>query len=295
MPPFGAFPSFGLSTPNFPSLNSFGSSTTTGFPPPPPPLLSNDSSNPTATTDVWSNGLSLANTNVDYNEYAKQLGFLMNVFSEQQQLLETDKTKGSKHSVFRLIIINIYLASSTIKSSKSKRTTSITNTPSDNVNGKSTTSKIPDESHPRSTSVSSSSTSSRRSSSNNPNKTSTSSSSRSKLNQNHNSSSSTKTPTNNDPTMLDPLAFSTAATGGLTFPYFLPSLLSQSPSIGTNNNTATGTYPFSNLSSSLMNPAATLYPFLSPDWFASSSKLMDGFGNLSTEKSNGKLKRIFFY
>ena len=74
-------------------VNSFASSTTTGFPP--PSLLSNDSINPTTTTDVWSNGLSTANPSVDYNEYIKQLGFLMNAFSEQkQQSSETDRSKS---------------------------------------------------------------------------------------------------------------------------------------------------------------------------------------------------------
>jgi len=186
-----------------------------------------------------------------------------------------------------------------IKSSKSKRTNSINNTPSasssDIVNGKTSTSKIIDESHPRPTSTSSSSTSSRRSSSNNPNKSSTSSSSRSKPTQNSNLTSSTKTPTtNNDSTILDPLTFAAAAaSGGLTFPYFLPSLLSQSASTtGTNTNPSTNSttaYPFSSLSSSLMNPSAGLYPFLSPDWFtsSSSSKFMDGFSNLTSDKSIG--------
>jgi len=201
--------------------------------------------------------------------------------------------------------IFFFLVSPMIKSSKSKRTTSISNTPSssDIVNGKTSTSKIIDESHPRPTSTSSSSTSSRRSSSNHPNKSSsTSSSSRSKPTQNSTLISSTKTPTNhNDSTMLDPLAFATAS-GGLTFPYFLPSLLSQATSTtGTNNNSSTNSttnYPFSSLSSSLMNPAATLYPFLSPDWFTSSSKFMDGFANLTSDKSIGNftsnIQIIFF-
>jgi hypothetical protein len=81
--------------------------------------------------------------------------------------------------------------------------------------------------------------------------------------------------------MLDPLAFAAAAaaSGGLQYPYFLPSLLSQTS--GTNNN-----YPFSTLSSSLMNPSATLYPFLSPDWFTSSSKFMDGYTGLTSDKSS---------
>ncbi len=39
-----------------------------------------------------------------------------------------------------------------------------------------------------------------------------------------------------------------------------------------------------------MNPAATLYPFLSPDWFTSSSKLMNGFGNVTPDKSMGNLR-----
>jgi hypothetical protein len=107
--------------------------------------------------------------------------------------------------------------------------------------------------------------------------------------------------------MLDPLAFAAAAaaaSGGLTFPYFLPSLLSQSASTtnsssipGANNSSSTNsttTYPFSSLSSSLLNPAATLYPFLSPDWFASPSKFMDGFGNLTSDKSIGKFSTLFY-
>jgi len=82
--------------------------------------------------------------------------------------------------------------------------------------------------------------------------------------------------------MLDPLAFAAAAaSGGLTFPYFLPSLLSQTPSAtGTNNNPSN--YPFSSLSSSLANPTAGLYPFLSPDWFTSTPSI----GNLTPGKHN---------
>ena len=92
MPPFGAFPPFGLPTPNFSSLNSFASPSATAFP---PSLLANDSTNPTASADMWSNGLSAGHNALDYNEYAKQLGFLMNAFSEQQQqqLQESDKSK----------------------------------------------------------------------------------------------------------------------------------------------------------------------------------------------------------
>ena len=182
---------------------------------------------------------------------------------------------------------SIFLVASTkIKSSKSKPTNSTNNTPSssDTTNGKTSTPKVSSESHHRPTSTSSSSTSSRRSSStHNPNKSSTSS----KTIQN---STSTKTPTTTDSTVLDPLAF--AASGGLTFPYFLPSLLSQSTSTNTTNpsTNSTANYPFSSLSSSLLNPAATLYPFLSPDWFTSPSKFMDGFGNnLTSDKSNGNL------
>ena len=196
-----------------------------------------------------------------------------------------------------MIIASVFLVSPIIKSSKSKRTTSSNHIPpsSDTANGKSSTSKVLDESHPRPTSASSSSTSSRRSSSNNhPNKSSTS---RSKPT--HNSTStktSTTTPTpNTDSTMLDPLAFAAAASGGLGYPYFLPSLLSQASS--TNNNPSTNsaaTYPFSNLSSSLLNPAATLYPFLSPDWLTSSSKFLDGYANLTSDKSLGKFQLIRF-
>ncbi|CAF3377823.1 unnamed protein product [Rotaria sp. Silwood1] len=273
MSSFGAFPPFGLPTPNFSPLNSFTSSTTTttpGFPPPlpPTPLISNDPTNSTTTTatDLWSNGLSTANMNIDYNEYAKQLGLLMNAFSKQP---ETDKSKTSP----------------TIKSSKSKHITSISNTPpsTDTINDKTSTTKQIDESHPRPTSTSSSSTSSRRSSSNNLNK-----SSRSKTNRN---TTNLTASTNNTSTILDPLTFATtnaSTTGGFTFPYFLPSLLSQttnsSSTTGTNNNSTT-TYPFSSLSSSLVNPATTFYPFLSPDWFTSSTKFMDTFNNLTSDKS----------
>lgn len=100
MPPFGAFPPFGLPAPNFPSMNSFASSASNAFPPPPSSLLSTDPTNPAATADLWSNGLSAGNSPLDYNEYAKQLGFLMNAFTEQQQqqqqhLQETDKSKGT--------------------------------------------------------------------------------------------------------------------------------------------------------------------------------------------------------
>lgn len=155
--------------------------------------------------------------------------------------------------------------------------TPINSTPSSS-DDKISTSKIIDESHPRSTSTS------RSSSSNNPNK----SSSRSKSTQNSNLTSSSKTPANTDSTMLDPLVFA-AATGGLTYPYFLPSLLSQPTE--TANNNPTSTYPFSTLSSSLMNPAATLYPFLSPDWFTSSN----GFGSLTSDKSISNFMFKFFF
>jgi hypothetical protein len=220
-------------------LNSFASSSTTAFPHP-SSLLSNDSTNPSTSTDLWSNGLSTANNSIDYNEYAKQLGFLMNAFTEQQQPpQEIDKSKSK----------NPIQPSPTTKHSKTKH--SHNSSSSDVSNGK----KHDD---------------SRRSSS----------SSRSKSSTNPPPSSSTKTSTNNDPNMLDPLAFAAAAAaaaanGGLTFPYFLPSLLSQTSSTtGTNNNPST--YPFSSLSSSLSNPTAGLYPFLSPDWFTSAS-----MGNLT--------------
>jgi hypothetical protein len=98
--PFAGFPGFGLPTPNFPSLNSFAPSSTTAFPS--PSLLSNDSTNPSTSADVWSNGLSAANNPIDYNEYAKQLGFLMNAFTEQQQQQpqEIDKAKGRSSKLF---------------------------------------------------------------------------------------------------------------------------------------------------------------------------------------------------
>ena len=227
-------------------MNSFGSSpTTTAFPSPTAPsLLSNDSTNPSTSTDLWANGLSNVNNPIDYNEYAKQLGFFMNAFTEQQQQqqqeTEKSKTKNSTPS------------SSSTKHSKNKH--SHTSASPDVTNGK----KHDD---------------SRRSSSSSRSKSST--------NPPPSSSSTTKPSTTNDPSMLDPMAFAAAAaaaaaSGGLTFPYFLPSLLSQTPSTaGTNNNPST--YPFSSLTSSLANPTAGLYPFLSPDWFTSPAAL----GNLT--------------
>jgi hypothetical protein len=89
------------------------------------------------------------------------------------------------------------------------------------------------------------------------------------------SKQSTTATTNNDSTMVDPMAFAAAA--GLTFPYFLPSLLSQTPSTsGTNTNPSA--YPFS----SLANPTAGLYPFLTPDWLTSS------VGNLTPDTKQSK-------
>ena len=95
MPPFGAFPPFSLPPPTFSSLNSFAPSTSAAFPPPPstpsaPSLLSND----LATSSVWSNGLPTANTNIDYNEYTKQLGLLVNAFNEQAKQSENEKSKS---------------------------------------------------------------------------------------------------------------------------------------------------------------------------------------------------------
>ncbi|CAF1085093.1 unnamed protein product [Rotaria sordida] len=255
--PFGAFPTFGLPTPNFPPLNSFGSSSTTAFLPS-SSLLSNDSTNPSTSTDLWSNGLSTTNNPIDYNEYAKQLGFLMNAFTEQQQQQqqqqETDKTK----------------ASPTTKHSKSK--SSHTSSP-DVINGK----KHDD---------------SRRSSSSSSTTIKSSSRSKSSLNPTSNLSSSSKTSTTTtDSTMLDPLAFAAAAaaaSGSLTFPYFLPSLLSQTSSTTNNNNTNNpSTYPFSSLPTSLTNPTAGLYPFLSPDWFTSASS-SPSIGNITPDLKQSK-------
>jgi hypothetical protein len=194
--PFGAFPGFGLPTPNFPPLNSFASPPTTAFP---PSLLSNESPNPS--TDLWSNGLSTGNNPLDYNEYAKQLGFLMNAFTEQ----EADKSKSKRSH------------------SSSPNTT----------NGKK------------------------------------------HENNSRRSSRAKQSSTNNESPMLDPLTF--AAATGLTFPYFLPSLLSQTPST-TGTNTNHSTYPFS----ALANPTAGLYPFLTPDWLTSS------VGNLTPESKPSK-------
>ncbi|CAF0844083.1 unnamed protein product [Adineta ricciae] len=269
--PFGAFPAFGLPTPNFPSLNSFASSTPTAFP---SSLLSNDSTtNPsTASTDAWTNGLSAASTNpMDYNEYIKQLGFLMNAFTEQQKPPETDKSKGTSAYLLICYVSSYLSASPSIKHSKSKSS----HTPSTSSSPDVHCSKKHDDS--------------RRSSSSNK------SSSRPKTSSNHQSSvpstpthaSSTKTSTTNDSAMLDPLTFATAmASSGLPFPYLFPSLLSQTPSTattaGTNNNPST--YPFSALSSSLANPAAGLYPFLSPDWFTSAP----GLGNTTPDSKQSK-------
>ena len=141
--------------------------------------------------------------------------------------------------------------SPTVKHSKTKQ--SHTSSSSDGING-----KKQDDSRRSSSSIKSSSRS------------------KSTLDSTANPSSSTRTSTNNNPTMLDPLTFAAAAAagGGLTFPCFYPSLLSQTPSTATTSNSST--YPFSTLSSSLTNPTAGLYPFLSPDWFTSSSSLSIG-------------------
>ncbi|CAF4171071.1 unnamed protein product [Rotaria socialis] len=297
MSSFGAFPPFGLPTPNFSSLNSFTSSAATGFPSPSPLLPNNPMISPA--TDLWSNGLSTTNMNVDYNEYAKQLGFLMNAFSKQPEI---EKSKTTQK----------------VKSSKSKSINPISNSSqvlsTDTNHDKKSTSKTIDESHTRPTSTSSSSTSSRRSSSNNLNKSSRSSKPKPNTNSLSTSSSAKISSTNNNnnnnnnnntSAMLDPLAFAAAnvgATGGYTFPYFLPSLLSQTASTnssstaaGTNNNSSlnsTTSYPFSSLSSSLMNPATTFYPFLSPDWFTSPTKFMDTFNNLPSDKTTDSKESI---
>ncbi|CAF1608185.1 unnamed protein product [Adineta ricciae] len=268
MAPFGVYPPFGLPTSNFPSLNSFPT------PPPLSSLLSTSNSTNSAAADVWPNGLSTSNPNIDYNEYAKQLGLLMNAFNDQTQKTEIEKSKTSP----------------SVKSSKSKRTTPATNTSLASTNAthdKTSTSKTTDESYRRPTSTSSSA-SSRPSSSSNQKKSSHSKSS--------NTTASTKTPVNADSTLLDPLAFAAAAAaaaagGGnlTTFPYFLPSLLSQPTGTNNNNNNNTATsYPFSTLSSSLMNPTGSLYPFLSPDWLTTSpaSKLLEGISGSTNSKDS---------
>ena len=166
-----------------------------------------------------------------------------------------------------------------MKSSKSKRVSTPTKSisSSDPTTGKVSTSKSNEE--PRLTSALSSSHRS---------------SSRSKSHQNSTSTSSSNKPsTSNDRALLDPVSLA-AANSSLAFPYFLPPLLSQTSSTTTttsaaaNNHSSSINYPFSNLSSSLLNPAATLFPFLSPDWFAaSSSKSIDGFANLASLKPTG--------
>jgi len=173
---------------------------------------------------------SATNSTLDYNEYAKQLGFLMNAFAEQQKVQETEKPKSSP----------------VVKSSKHS---------SDVSNGKS--SKSHDD-HRRSSSTS-----------------------RSKPSSNSSPSvSAAPTPTP-DSSMLDPLAFAAAAaaaaasSGGLGFPYFLPSGL---------NNTGATPNPFAGLA----NPTAGLYPFLSPDWFSSTSTLPNMSPDTKSSKKRAK-------
>lgn len=144
-----------------------------------------------------------------------------------------------------------------------------------------------------STNITKSSSSSSESHVNNKNGTSSShrskSSSSGKSHPNTNSSTSKSSTTNtNESTshnvtstpgpLLDPLSLTS------TFPYFLPPFLTPS---GTTN-------PFSNLSTSLLNPTASLYPFLSPDWFTSTLKTStDAKESIpsSTESSTSKTKK----
>ncbi|MCC7159944.1 MAG: hypothetical protein IT281_10465 [Ignavibacteria bacterium] len=233
-------------------------------------------------------------------------------------LVNSQKSKNQKvnHTellfLYKTIIINRYfsfVASHKVKSSKSKSINPISNSSqvssTDTNHDKTSTSKTIDESHTRPTSTSSSSTSSRRSSSNHLNKSSRSSKPKPNTNSSSSSTAAAKISSNNNTAaMLDPLAFAAAnigATGGYTFPYFLPSLLSQAASTnssstatGTNNNSSLNSatsYPFSSLSSSLMNPATTFYPFLSPDWFTSPTKFMDTFNNLPSDKTTGNFNQ----
>ena len=97
MPSFGAFPPFGLPTPNFPSLNSLVPSTAAAFPPSTSSLSSTD---PT-TADLWSNGLSTTTSNMDYNEYVKQFGLLMNAFKEQPKQSGNDESKSKENDEIR--------------------------------------------------------------------------------------------------------------------------------------------------------------------------------------------------
>ena len=198
----------------------------------------------------------------------------MNAFSEQQQQQQADQSTGrSIESTRSLLTHRLALVSPAKSSSKSKRTSSTAHSSSPAANEKPSTSKIADESRR-------SSTTSKRSS-------------RPTSDRNSHSLSSTKPAATHDPNMLDPLAFA-AASGTLPFPYFLPSLLSQttnSSSAKTNHLAGMGAYPFSNLSSSLANPAAALYPFLSPDWFTASAKMTDNLEEFNSLKPKGSPSR----
>ena len=179
----------------------------------------------------------------------------------------------------RVALRVVCLALPAVKSSKSKRPATSSkshssSSTSDPASGRVSTSKVNEES--RATSGQSSSHRS---------------SSRSKSHQSSTSTSSSKTSTSTDRTLLDPMSLA-AANSSLAFPYFLPPLLPQTSSTtSANNHSSSLNYPFSNLSSSLLNPAATLFPFLSPDWFASSSQSIDGFANLAALKPTGNRLR----
>ncbi|CAF0727334.1 unnamed protein product [Didymodactylos carnosus] len=285
--PFGGLPNFPLNT--FP----------TGFPTPSlTPTSTSSSTTPSSaeSTDVWQQLNDLTrNSNVDYNEYAKQLNYLMKLFTESQAQSSS------------LLLPQMQQESSDRRESTSKpvkHSKKRIDVPVDETNGKHYTPKTDDN---RPTSASSISSLSRKSSakprltttidkslSASSTLTTTSSSQRSSpaivsplptvANVSKTPPSTVSSATSINTPGLDQLA---SLGTGFPFPYFLPSFLSpataQTPT--TNNSTSSNLYgslPFSSLSSTLLNPAA-LYPFLSPEFFH--SKLLDSYGNL-TENTN---------
>ncbi|CAF0760101.1 unnamed protein product [Didymodactylos carnosus] len=297
--PFGGLPNFPLNT--FPTGFSTPSLT---------PTSTSSSTTPLSTesTDVWQQVNDLSrNSNVDYNEYAKQLNYLMKLFTEQSQT--------QAPSLLTPQVLQESLTSSDKReSSKSvKHPNKRTEIPATEMNGKHHTSKTDDN---RSTSTSSTS-SSRKSSTKqrlpttidhksvsvSPSLTTTSLSPSQRsspsamsllptvANVSKNPSSTASPATTLNTPGLDQLAsFGT----GFPFPFFLPSFLPTATG-QTNSNTHTSTppnpyasLPFSSLSSTLLNPTA-LYPFFSPEWFH--SKLLDSYGNL-TDNTNSSTSTI---
>ena len=238
----------------FPSMPSFGSFPPLGLPTSNFPML--NSFNPLALSSVISNDSNNGTSAV--SSWPTGLNnFDYNEYTKQLALL-----MNVFHEQKTPQIDQSNGKTSSSSSSKSKRANNPENHSSSSLHGKN-------------------------SSSSNSNKTSTSRSKQS------------KTSTNSDSKTLDTLSFPSATSvsnSNPTFPFFLPPLLSQTSSTttGTNNNLSSMTYPFSNLSSSLLNPAASLYPFLSPDWF-SSSTLMDTFTGLSSQNSHGQWISLFVF